>query len=92
LPARAVLRSNGLFLHEGAVEAGVAAGTRFEPEVVPFAAVAPVRTSSVEFRGLTAPLAIKGQRAEIEELDPAGQALVYGAPAPLWLALWGALV
>jgi len=92
LPARAVLRSNGLFLHEGAVQASVAAETRFKPEVVPFAAVAPVRTSSVEFRGLTAPLTVEGQGAKVNELDPAGQALVYGAPAPLWLALWRALV
>lgn len=87
-PARVVLRSNGLFLHDGDVEAALMSSTRFGSEVVPFAAVAPVRTSMVEFRALSAPLELSGQDAAIRDLDPAGQALVSGPSAPLWRVLW----
>ncbi len=87
-PAHVVLRSNGLFLHDGDVEADLTSSTRFRSEDVPFAAVAPVRTSVVEVRGLSAPLEVTGQDAAVRDLDPAGQALVSGPPAPLWRVFW----
>lgn len=87
-PARVVLLSNGLFLHDGDVEAALTSSTQFGSEVVPFAAVAAVRTSMVEFRALSAPLELSGQDAAIRDLDPVGQALVAGPSAPLWRVLW----